>query len=149
MNFIPSQTFPDSVHQAETWVVELSEYLHCEQDEAYDCLRSVLHALRDSMGQKAMADFSAHLPPLIRGLFYENWQPEHTQPCSNRMAFFASIGTRSVRLNDIGIEQAAQNVFKLLDHRLSPPVIKKVKLAMNPSLGSLWPERPQQSNSAA
>ncbi len=101
------------------------------------------------MGQKAMVAFSAHLPQLIRGLFYENWQPEHTQPCSNRVAFLASIGTRSVRLNDLGVEQAAQNVFKLLDHRLSPAVIKKVKLAMNPSLGSLWPERPQQSNSGA
>ncbi|MFJ6327524.1 MULTISPECIES: DUF2267 domain-containing protein [unclassified Rhizobium] len=149
MNFIPSQTFSDSARQAETWVVELSEYLHCERNDAYDCLRFVLHALRDSMGQKAMADFSAHLPPLIRGLFYEDWQPEHAQRCSDKMAFLASIGTRSVRLNDLGVEQAAQNVFKLLDHRLSPAVIKKVKLAMNPSLGSLWPERPQQSDSGA
>jgi uncharacterized protein (DUF2267 family) len=149
MNFIPSQTFSDSADQAEIWVVELSEYLHCERKQAYDCLRSVLHALRDSMGQKAMADFSEHLPALIRGIFYENWQPEHAQPYSDSMDFFASIGRRSVRLTDIGVEQAARNVFKLLDHRLSPAVIKKVKLAMNPSLGSLWPERPQQSNSAA
>ncbi|NKJ38370.1 DUF2267 domain-containing protein [Rhizobium sp. SG570] len=149
MSFIPSQTFSDSAHQAEIWVVELSEYLHCERNEAYDCLRSVLHALRDSMDLKAMADFSSHLPPLIRGIFYENWQPQRAQPCSDRMDFFASIGRRSVKLNDIGVEQAARNVFKLLDHHLSLPVIKRVKLAMNPSLGTLWPERPQQSNSAA
>lgn len=139
MNFIPSQTFSDSAHQAEIWVAELSEYLHCERNDAYECLRSVLHALRDSMGRKAMADFSSHLPPLIRGLFYENWQPEHTQPCADRADFIASIGRRSARLNDIGGEQAAQNVFKLLDRRLSPHVVQRVKLAMDPSLGSLWP----------
>lgn len=149
MNFISPQSFSDSARQAEIWVAELSEYLQCERNEAYDCLRFVLHALRDSMGQKAMADFSSHLPPLVRGIFYEDWQPEHTQPCSDRMDFIASIGGRSGRPNDIDSEQAARNVFKLLDHRLSPPVIKKVKLAMNPSLGPLWPQRPEQSNSAA
>ncbi len=148
MNYIPSQTFSDSAHQAEIWVMELSEYLHCERRQAYDCLRSVLHALRDSIGQKAMADFSSHLPPLVRGIFYENWQPEHVRPCSGRLEFIANVQKRSGMTTGIDSEQAARNVFKLLDHRLNPPVIREIKRAMGSSLEPLWPAREEATASA-
>ncbi len=110
-------TFPDAAQQAEIWVSELSEHLHCERRQAYDYLRSILHTLRDPMNQKAMADFSSQLPVLIRGMFYENWQPEEFR-----------IASRLV-----------MNVFKLLSHRLNAPTIKKIKSTMSAPLDPLWP----------
>ena len=139
MNYVPSHTFPDAAQQAEIWVSELSEHLHCERRQAYDCLRSVLHTLRDSMNQKAMADFSSQLPVLIRGMYYENWQPEGFRPCLSKNEFITQFEKRSKFKNSMDSEQAVTNVFKLLNHCLNAPTIKKIKSTMSASLDPLWP----------
>jgi uncharacterized protein (DUF2267 family) len=43
--------------------------------------------------------------------------------------------------NGIDCEQASQNVFKLLDHRLNPSVIRQIRWAMGGSVDPLWPVR--------
>lgn len=39
-------------------------------------MRAVLHALRDRLTIHGTADFASQLPMLIRGMFYECWQPD-------------------------------------------------------------------------
>jgi uncharacterized protein (DUF2267 family) len=43
--------------------------------QSYAALRTVLHALRDRLTVKEASDFAAQLPLLIRGMFYEGWDP--------------------------------------------------------------------------
>lgn len=45
---------------------------------AYQTLRAVLHALRDRLSPDVAAHVSAQLPLLVRGLFYEGWDPGRT-----------------------------------------------------------------------
>jgi uncharacterized protein (DUF2267 family) len=45
--------------------------------QSYAALRSVLHALRDRMTVEQSAHFAAQLPMVIRGMFYEGWEPSH------------------------------------------------------------------------
>lgn len=42
---------------------------------AYNILRAVLHALRDRVGPDIAAHVAAQLPLLVRGIFYEGWDP--------------------------------------------------------------------------
>jgi len=49
-------------------------------DNLYHILRAVLHALRDNLSIDEAAQFSAQLPLLLRGSFYECWNPQKEGP---------------------------------------------------------------------
>ena len=68
-----------SVHTANVWLKELAQELGWEDRErVYHALRSVLHALRNRLTVDEAADLGAQLPLLIRGLYYEGWDPSST-----------------------------------------------------------------------
>lgn len=73
-----------SVEQAHVWLNELAEGLGTEdRNEAYRVLRAYLHALRDRLPVDEAAQLAAQLSPLIRGIYYDGWDPSST-PVSYR-----------------------------------------------------------------
>src|SRR5262245_30791744 len=46
------------------------------RDLSYKALRAVLHALRDRLTVDESAQLAAQLPTIVRGVYYEGWQPE-------------------------------------------------------------------------
>ena len=70
---IPS--FSHAAQQAQQWVNELAEELGWNKQRAYHLLKSVLTALRDWLSPEEVADLSAQLPTLIRGIYFEGWNP--------------------------------------------------------------------------
>ncbi|MCD6727571.1 MAG: DUF2267 domain-containing protein [Solirubrobacteraceae bacterium] len=68
-----------SVEKAYVWVNDLAAELGTtDRHEAYRVLRAFLHALRDRLPVTEAAQLSAQLPLLIRGIFFEGWQPSRT-----------------------------------------------------------------------
>ena len=49
-----------------------------DRREAYRVLRAYLHALRDRLTVDEAAQLAAQLPELIRGVYYEGWNPSAT-----------------------------------------------------------------------
>lgn len=65
-----------SVEKTNTWINELAVELGGgDRHEAYRVLRAFLHTLRDRLPADQAAQLAAQLPLLIRGIFYEGWQP--------------------------------------------------------------------------
>ncbi|TJW74224.1 MAG: DUF2267 domain-containing protein, partial [Mesorhizobium sp.] len=64
-------SFAHADEQAQQWVNELAQDLDWSEQRAYRFLKSVLHTLRDWLSPKEMADLSAQLPTLIRGMYFE------------------------------------------------------------------------------
>lgn len=61
------------------WLRVVSERVGLEDNhDAYQALRAVLHALRDRVEPNVAAHFSAQLPLLLRGIFYEGGDPAKT-----------------------------------------------------------------------
>ena len=45
------------------------------RNQSYNALRAVLHTLRDRVTVDESAQFAAQLPTLVRGIYYEGWDP--------------------------------------------------------------------------
>jgi uncharacterized protein (DUF2267 family) len=68
-----------SVEKAHIWLNELATELGDEDRQyAYRALRAVLHTLRDRLTVDVAAKLAAQLPTLIRGIYYEDWDPSRT-----------------------------------------------------------------------
>ncbi|RVC61951.1 DUF2267 domain-containing protein [Mesorhizobium sp.] len=130
-----------SAEQAQQWVSELARDLGWNERNAYRFLKSVLHTLRDWLSPEEMADLSAQLPTLIRGVYFEGWKPSDA-PVSERKKrdFVISVRDSFGYEPGVDIDTAIKAVFKLLDRHISHGEIVQVRNSMKTSLRHLWPE---------
>lgn len=61
------------------------------RQQSYDALRAVLHALRDRLPVQEAADLGAQLPMLMRGLYYEGWNPARVPVKMHRDEFLERV----------------------------------------------------------
>jgi uncharacterized protein (DUF2267 family) len=131
-----------AVHTSNTWLKDLTEELGWEdRQRAYHALGAVLHALRDRLTVAEAADLGAQLPMLIRGLYYEGWDPSG-KPIKERKKedFLAHIAAALSGHDEIFPEAVAWSVFKVLERHVSAGEIKDVKHVLPAQIRSLWPE---------
>lgn len=70
------ELYDNTVRTARTWLADTMTELGTDDPHvAHRALRAWLHAVRDRMPVTAAARFAAQLPELLRGVFYEGWQP--------------------------------------------------------------------------
>ncbi len=67
-----------TVEKTNLWLDEIAAELESDRRAAYRVLRAYLHALRDRLTVDEAAQLGAQLPELIRGIYYENWDPSRT-----------------------------------------------------------------------
>ncbi|MBB3146814.1 uncharacterized protein (DUF2267 family) [Phyllobacterium trifolii] len=133
--------FTHGAQQAQQWVNELDDDLNWDdKGRAYRLLRSVLHTLRDFLSIEEVADLSAQLPIVIRGVFFEEWDPS-TAPVWKRKKqdFIEQVASdfKNDPLDNSNVAVAA--VFKLMDRHISQGEITQVRNSMQKSLRNLWP----------
>lgn len=131
--------FTRSAEQAQQWVNELSRDLGWNEPNAYRLLKSVLHTVRDWLSPEEMADLSAQLPTLIRGIYFEGWKPDTPTWERTKHDFVISVRNGFGYEPDVDIDQAITAVFKVLDHHISHGEIVHVRNSMKKSLRNLWP----------
>jgi uncharacterized protein (DUF2267 family) len=132
--------FSHAANQAQQWVNELAEDLKWNEQKAYRLLRSVLHTLRDWLSPQEMADLSAQLPVLIRGIYFEGWNPMEAPAFDRKKRdFVIRVRANMVGDSDIDIDAPISAVFKLLDRHISHGEIVQVRNSMKKSLRELWP----------
>ncbi|MBX6751810.1 MAG: DUF2267 domain-containing protein [Micromonosporaceae bacterium] len=71
-----SSHYAHAVHRASVWVADVAAALGT-QDRHYArrVLRAWLHTLRDRLTIDAAAKFGQQLPELLRGTYYDGWEP--------------------------------------------------------------------------
>ena len=68
-----------SVEKANIWLRDMAAELgSADRNQAYRELRAVLHTLRDRLTVDEAAQLAAQLPLLIRGIYYDGWDPSRT-----------------------------------------------------------------------
>jgi uncharacterized protein (DUF2267 family) len=142
---IPAMTLPatlaHAVQQSQEWLKELRDNGDLmDTDEALTVLRVVLHQLRDRLTIEEAVDFGAQLPIIVRGIYYEGWQPHKVPHKVHTLRKFVDEVTIKLLPRTLLAERAIRDVFALLAHHCDPGEIADVIGQMPAELKELWPE---------
>src|ERR1700704_1005838 len=134
------EVFDTTLQKTNSWLKDLMEQTGWDRHKAYQALRAVLHALRDRLTVEEAAEFGAQLPMLIRGIYYEGWDPTG-KPVKerHREQFLARIREHFPADEDVNPKAIADAVFSLLAERISAGEIEDVKHILPVEIRSLWP----------
>lgn len=133
--------FDAALQDAHIWVNEVADELHLDdRNVALHILRAVLHAFRDRLSIDVVAHLSAQLPLLIRGLFFEQWDPNRNVVRHHRLDDFVEALDRELRGFDehLEAEAAVRAVFAVLGAHLSLGEWRKLGKILPRELATLW-----------
>jgi uncharacterized protein (DUF2267 family) len=141
MSMTGLEVFDTTVHKTNSWLKEVMQEIHRDdRRKAYDALRATLHALRDRLTVEEVAQLGAQLPMLIRGFYYEGWDPTRKPVKLRDREEFLSLIDREFRADDtLNPELIARAVFKVLSDRVTAGEIEDVKHVLPKEIRSLWP----------
>ena len=134
-------TFDKTVQESNLWLKAVMERLDTnDRHHAYSTLRAVLHALRDRIGPENAAHLGAQLPMLLRGLFYEGWDPTG-KPTKERhqAAFLAHIARELPRADEDEVEQGVYAAFDVLSKHIDRGATIKLAAMFPQELRKFWP----------
>jgi uncharacterized protein (DUF2267 family) len=134
-------TFDKTVQESNLWLKDVMERLDTrDRHHAYSTLRAVLHALRDRIGAESAAHLGAQLPMLLRGLFYEGWDPTG-KPTKERheAAFLAHIAKELPRAEEGEVEQGVTAVLDVLSKHVDRASAVKLAGMFPKELRKFWP----------
>jgi len=135
-----TQELNAAVQATEDWIDDLMGRLTWhDRSRVYLALLGALHALRDCWGRDEAIYVAAHLPPLLRGLYYEGWHPGGHRAATSRAAFLERVHDGVHRDPAVDAEQVARAVFALLAARLPAAELEDAKAATPKPLHNLWP----------
>lgn len=148
MTMLPS--IAHAVQKTQEWLNELSEKGDlADGQEALGVLRGVLHHLRDRLTLEEAVDLGAQLPTIVRGIYYEGWQPRKgPSKITSRQDFVGEISGKHFP-NAVPAERAIRDVFALLARHCDPGEIADVIAQLPKELKALWPETARSFRSRA
>ncbi|MDD9731279.1 DUF2267 domain-containing protein [Mameliella sp. AT18] len=121
------------------WLNDLCEDLDWEKPRAYLLLHETLHAIRDFLTVDEAADLAAQLPVLVRGVYFEGWDPSKTPTKSRGKGdFLRRIQARFDKDPLQDPERAVSAVFDLLRRHISSGEFDQVRKAMRKPIQELW-----------
>jgi uncharacterized protein (DUF2267 family) len=108
------------------------------RNQSYAALRSVLHAVRDRLTVEEAAQLAAQLPMLVRGIYYEGWDPTGSPRKTDRDQFLQRIRHGFPYDIDGGIEELAQTVMRAVRQYVTDGEWEDVRASMPRGLRSLF-----------
>ncbi len=131
------------LENAERWINDMRAALGVEDEErAYLALRAGLHALRDRLSVEEAAHLAAQLPMVIRGLFFEGWQPGRKAHRLRTRESFLEAVEREMPHGKLGPFAVARATFHVLDAHVSKGQLDNVRHSLPRQLVEMWQAAP-------
>ena len=133
-----------AVQKFNLWLKELDEiYGWSNRQRTYKALSVTLHAIREHLTVAQSAHFSAQLPMIAKGIYYDGFVPSRVPVKERRLEqFYAYItdhfdqGPGGDLLNP---EWIATSVFELLNRHISPGEIQDIRNELPGPVRKIWP----------
>lgn len=108
-----------SIEKASAWLGDVATgFGTSDRRLAYRVLRAWLHCLRDRLSVEVAAHFAAQLPELLRGVFYDGWNPSHVPQKYDRAAYVARFA-REARVRDSDVPKSVRIVTAVSRQHMS------------------------------
>lgn len=143
--------FDKTLQATNIWLDEIMRDLGPDRQLAWKVLSVVLHTLRDRLPVELAAHLGAQLPLLIRGAYYDQYQPAHQPNDGGAEDFVARVAKSLSGVRPVGPEQAVRTVFAVLSRHVSEGQISNVRNSLPGALRRLWESAitaPQQATEA-
>jgi uncharacterized protein (DUF2267 family) len=137
--------FDKTIQTTNIWLNEIMGELGPDRQVAWHVLSGVLRTVRDRLPLGLAAHLGAQLPLLIRGTYYDQWQPEAEPPRARSFEEFAErLGRELADTRPVNLRDATRVVFGVLQRHTTAGQVAKILDALPEDLRSLW-----QSSEAA
>jgi uncharacterized protein (DUF2267 family) len=100
-------------------------------------LRSFLHVLRDRLVVDEAAQVGAQLPMLIRGLYYEGWDPSRTPEKLGRQEFLGRFVGEAALPDQVPPENALRAAARTLRRHITEGEYRDVLVSLPADLQDL------------
>mgnify|MGYP006280622705 CR=1 FL=1 len=130
----------ESVQTANTWINEVDARTGWDHKQrAYRLMRAVLHAVRDHLNVDEAAQLGAQLPVLIRGIYYEGWDPSKTPVKERHRDGFIARVQADFETDPMGdAPEAIGAVMAVLDEHVSKGEMAQVKNTFTEEIRTLF-----------
>ncbi|MFW6125755.1 MAG: DUF2267 domain-containing protein [Chloroflexota bacterium] len=138
---MPEESAIDTtVQKTKLWLKQIMDKLHRDDEHfAFQCLRAVLHSVRDRMPVDEAAQLGAQFPLLVRGVYYEGWRPSATPQKERHLDEFLSRVRQEFRKEpDIDPLTITRAVLRVISSEIDRGEIEDVKKLMPAELHQLW-----------
>lgn len=123
MSFTGVDNLDTSIGKANAWLADIAAGFGTkDRGLAYRVLRAWLHCLRDRLSVEVAAHFAAQLPELLRGVFFDGWNPGRVPQKYDRAAYVARFA-REARVRDSDVVKAAGIVTAVARRHMSAGVV--------------------------
>ena len=122
-------TIAHAVQQMQEWLKQVRDYADLANEQhAYSVLRAVLHQLRE-------------LPLIVRGVFFEDYQPSHAPEKIRSKQMFLDGVAAKLQPHRVAPDAAVRAVFSTLAHRCDAGEIADVIDQLPAEIKDLWPKQ--------
>ncbi len=132
-----------SIQVTNRWFNELMQELNwADRKKTYIALRCVVHAWRDHLPIQDAVYLGEQLPTLIRGMYFEHWDPsDKPLPLRSREEFFSSLSSNLARNGEhrSDAEKVTMALFRFLERKAIYGEISDLQHLVPAVLTDLWP----------
>jgi uncharacterized protein (DUF2267 family) len=133
------EVFDKTLETTHIWLKEIMADIGPDRQVAWKVLSVVLHKLRDRLPLGLAAHLGSQLPILIRGVYYDQFEPgKLPTECNSREEFVAEVAEWLTDTRPVDPDLAVRSVFKVLSNHVSEGQIAKVREALPRSLRQSW-----------
>lgn len=127
-----------SIQTTNIWLDDIMDDIGPDRHVAWKVMSVVLHKLRDRMPVSLAAHLSAQLPLVVRGAYYDQYEPEKQPADYDCEEFIAKVADWLTDTRPVNPRLAVQSVLATLSRHIDAGQIAKVKDAMPKDLRAYW-----------
>jgi uncharacterized protein (DUF2267 family) len=130
--------FDKTLQSTNIWLDEIMDAIGPDRKVAWKVLSVVLHKLRDRMPVGLSAHLGAELPLLVRGVYYDQFEPSKQPTDCKLEEFIAEVAEWLSDTRPVDPREAISAVFGVLSRHVPHGQIAKVQDALPKDIRSLW-----------
>ena len=120
------QGIDETVQQTCVWINEIADEFHGDRRHAMQILRAFLQTLRDHLPLDEMAQLSAQFPLLVRGIYFEGWDPSRSLQQERTAESFVARFLKSSSIRPMDARDAIASAFRVMQRHVSSGEVDQV-----------------------